>query len=247
MVSLMIDFHAHILPDLDDGASFWEESLAMAKKAKAEGIKGIILTPHYIERRYRNTRRRIMSKFEEMRYRLAKAEIAIEVYPGAEVRIEPELLTWLQKGELMTINDGKKYLLVELPFTGLPAYIDKILDELPGAGITPIIAHPERHQAITNNPDWLNAALAKGVLFQINTGSFTGAFGLDVQKAAVNIATRGMIHFLGSDAHSLPHRPATLIPAVSYLEGILSPGDIKRITTDNPRAVLKGEKILNPI
>ncbi|WP_460001767.1 CpsB/CapC family capsule biosynthesis tyrosine phosphatase [Paradesulfitobacterium aromaticivorans] len=34
---MLVDFHIHILPGLDDGACYWEESLDMAKAAIAEG------------------------------------------------------------------------------------------------------------------------------------------------------------------------------------------------------------------
>ena len=43
----MIDIHCLLLYGVDDGAKTIDESLAMLKEAKAQGISDIILTPHY--------------------------------------------------------------------------------------------------------------------------------------------------------------------------------------------------------
>ena len=41
------DFHCHILPGIDDGASDLDVSLGLIKMQEAQGIKTIIATPHY--------------------------------------------------------------------------------------------------------------------------------------------------------------------------------------------------------
>ena len=42
----MIDIHAHILPDLDDGSEDMEESLEMAELAVESGVEIMAATPH---------------------------------------------------------------------------------------------------------------------------------------------------------------------------------------------------------
>jgi len=42
----MIDIHAHILPNVDDGPIDFDESLEMARAGWEEGIRAIIATPH---------------------------------------------------------------------------------------------------------------------------------------------------------------------------------------------------------
>ena len=44
---MVIDFHSHILPRLDDGSRSVEESLAMLQLSRAQGVEEIILTPHF--------------------------------------------------------------------------------------------------------------------------------------------------------------------------------------------------------
>ena len=43
----MIDFHNHIIPNLDDGSKSVEMSLNMLKEAQSQGITDIVNTVHY--------------------------------------------------------------------------------------------------------------------------------------------------------------------------------------------------------
>ena len=43
----MIDFHAHILPKMDDGSKSAEESIAMLKIQAEQGIRCVVATPHF--------------------------------------------------------------------------------------------------------------------------------------------------------------------------------------------------------
>ena len=43
----MVDFHTHILPRIDDGATDETTSLQMLNIALKQGISDVVLTPHY--------------------------------------------------------------------------------------------------------------------------------------------------------------------------------------------------------
>ena len=43
----LYDIHCHILPGVDDGARNMEESLWMLNKEYQEGVRHVILTPHF--------------------------------------------------------------------------------------------------------------------------------------------------------------------------------------------------------
>ena len=45
----MIDFHTHILPNIDDGARNIEETIELIKEAKQAGFDEIILTSHTLK------------------------------------------------------------------------------------------------------------------------------------------------------------------------------------------------------
>jgi len=63
----MIDLHSHILPDIDDGASTTEDSLAMARIAVDNGTTVIAATPHVIEGQWLPEWATIVSLCEELR------------------------------------------------------------------------------------------------------------------------------------------------------------------------------------
>ena len=47
----IIDVHAHVIPEVDDGSREMEESLEMLKMAAEQGVCAVIATPHYSRRR----------------------------------------------------------------------------------------------------------------------------------------------------------------------------------------------------
>lgn len=54
----MIDIHSHIIPFVDDGPPNWDAAIEMAKQAHADGIRGIVATPHHKTGRYINLLRK---------------------------------------------------------------------------------------------------------------------------------------------------------------------------------------------
>ena len=43
----MIDWHSHILPELDDGSRSVAESIYLINMQKAQGVGTVIATPHF--------------------------------------------------------------------------------------------------------------------------------------------------------------------------------------------------------
>ena len=64
--------------------------------------------------------------------------------PGAEVYFTGDVVERARAGDLMTIADGGRYLLLELPYQQIPMGVDDTIFQLKLLGITPLMAHPER-------------------------------------------------------------------------------------------------------
>ena len=43
----MIDFHSHILPEMDDGSKDVKMSLAMLQMEREQGVTEVVFTPHF--------------------------------------------------------------------------------------------------------------------------------------------------------------------------------------------------------
>jgi protein-tyrosine phosphatase len=178
----MIDVHSHILPGLDDGAESMEEALEMARLAVADGIRVMVATPHLFKRKIVeldaiNEKRVILEHIDTYRDRLAVEGIALEILPGCEVPLTIEALSLLAEDRGLTVNDGKRYILLELPHFSIPPYLEDICFRLQCQGITPIITHPEKHPSIQESPDRLGRLIDQGCLAQLTAGSLTGGFG----------------------------------------------------------------------
>lgn len=244
----MIDLHAHILPGLDDGPPTWEESLEMARMAVDDGIRVMVATPHLfkdrvIDSRQLNHKDAILEKIAEFRERLTAAEISLEIFPGCDLPLSVEALKLLDDGQALTINDGKRYLLLEIPDTSIPPAMEEICFRLQSKGITPIITHPERHLIIQEMPDKLRRLLDLGCLAQLTAGSLTGIFGRQVNKVARKLVKKGYIQLLATDAHDCRRRPPLLRQAVNELAGLVGADHARAMVTTIPEKIIRGEPL----
>lgn len=243
----VVDSHIHILPGLDDGAGSWEEAVEIAKAAMADGTTALIVTPHYNDMRDHTPRDRVYKELNVFRKYLAKARIALDLYPGAEITLHPRVPELLDKGVLTTINDTA-YMLVELPFGEEIAKSEKVILKLRKAGIIPILAHPERHREVREQPDWLVRFIESGCLAQVNAGSLTGERGDVVRDFAENLVSRQLVHLLGSDSHNLSQRKPELAKAIEIIRRLVGEQRAAFMVKECPEKVLAGQplnKILN--
>lgn len=205
MVDFMIsiDFHSHILPAMDDGAKDVIESTAMARVASEKGINIIVATPHFIYGDTTYKKQHVIEKVEALNKELQRENIPLEILPGQEVYLCPEIPNLLKNNEIITMGDKGKYILVELPMHEYPNYTEKTLFEIMLQGVVPIIAHPERNRVFAKHPSMLYTLITKGILAQGNIGSFHGHYGAKAKEVADIFLKHNYYHFLGFDAHSI--------------------------------------------
>lgn len=217
----MIDLHCHILPGVDDGAPDLDTSVAMAQMALADGIETIVATPHVSGRGYPRPDE-IRSATEQLNKVLSDRGRAPEILAGAEVRADLNLAELVAGGDILTLADQGNYLLVEPPFVGVPAYLEQLCFELQIAGITPILAHPERTDLVLQRPEVYRRLVSRGCLMQVNAASIRGDNGERIRKITVSLIRERLAHILSSDAHNCRGRP----PLLSDLsEAVAQAGD----------------------
>lgn len=237
----MIDIHCHILPDIDDGAKDMVEAVEMARIAYKEGITQIVATPHYIEDgEYLSEG--IDEKVKKLNSILKEKEIDLEILAGNEVYITPNMVSLIENKHINTINDTK-YLLIEFPFFDIPNYTEDIIFELKLRGLTPIIAHPERNKAISENLNMLIKYIDMGALCQINSGSITGKFGKETMETALDLVKHDMIHVVASDGHSMRGRKPSLKRAYEKVIGLYGEEKAKELFYANTQKIIEGKEI----
>lgn len=244
----MIDLHAHILPALDDGARDLAEALAMARLAVADGIRTLVATPHLFwqdshSARKINEKAIVLEQLHIFRDQLAAADIPLEILPGCDFPLHQEALRLLEEDRALTINDGRRYLLLELSNFAIPPFLAEICFRLQGQGITPIITHPERNPLIQEKPERLVQLLDLGCLAQLTASSLTGGFGRRVARFARELVRRGYVQVVASDAHGVRHRPPLLQPAVAELRALVGTAKAEQMVLGWPERIIRGELV----
>ena len=200
---MKLDFHSHILPGLDDGATDLQNAISLVSAMKDWGFERITCTPH-ITNKFMNTPDTIRPAFEQLQEALYVNGIDVELRMSAEYRLVPE--TWpevLEKNWLMPIED--KFVIMELPIFNPEDIKDiKPIEEfrkVVSLGLTPLLPHPERYFYLSK--DELMRYLDAGVKIQSNYGSLAGLYGDQAQQNAQALVDEGLVSYYGTDMHNL--------------------------------------------
>lgn len=208
----MVDIHCHILPETDDGAVSLDESVAMCRAAAADGIAAIVATPHLFDGVHTcHEREVILQKIAQLQEAVGTS---LQILPGAEVRYSYEIFQEAADPQGRIRLNGSSYMLLEFPFQSVPPNLDRTIFQILSAGITPVIAHPERNRQIQEKPALLFDLLERGALAQLDAGSLTQSFGPAPFVAARRMVEAGAAHFLATDAHHQDRRRPVLSTAV---------------------------------
>lgn len=233
----MIDTHSHILAGIDDGADTMEETKQLLDKALEEGLTGIIATPHAHHPNFPTDVQKTKQQLAITNAYIAEQNLPIQVYSGNECRLSDKLPERLATGESLTLADSR-YVLLELPSSGVPAYTVPIIQQLIAANYTPIIAHAERNQGVIEKPERLERLLLHGALAQVTSGSLVGSFGKAIQRTAFSLLDANLIHCYGSDVHNMSKRPYAFKEGLAVLEKKKQHEMIKILMRNN-EAILK--------
>jgi protein-tyrosine phosphatase len=236
------DIHCHLLPGLDDGASTLDEALAMAEMAVSDGIGTIVATPHQLGNHAQNSGETIRAAVDRFQQTLRQRRIPLRVLPGADVRIEPDLVRKIRIGEVLTLADRRRHILLELPHD-VYVPLDRLLADLSAVGIVGILSHPERNRGIINQPGVLRPLVQRGCLLQVTAGSLTGVFGQQVQRFSESLVEQGLVHFISTDAHGTKARPPKLGDAFQRVVELVGRKTAEDLFCRNPEAVARGEKV----
>ncbi len=239
----MIDIHAHILPGLDDGPEELSQAVKMCRIAEGDGIQTIVATPHTLNGVYLNEKERILKEIRTLRQSLDSEGIRIDILPGTDTHVHPELLNHITRGHVMTLNDTGKYIMLEFPDYFVFPQIKEFLNLLISKGIIPIISHPERNKQILRKIGLLREMIALGALSQVTAMSITGGFGRGVKRAAEKMIKENLIQVIASDSHSPNKRPPVLSSALDRVEKWIGTKEALDMVTTIPEAIISGRRV----
>ena len=121
----LYDIHCHILPGVDDGARNMEESLWMLNKEYQEGVRHVILTPHFRYDMFEPHMNIVTRQFMQLRRAAMNiGDEGMRLYLGCELHSSMDMVECLKKGRRLTLA-GSRYVLVEFSNGDEKNYIEE--------------------------------------------------------------------------------------------------------------------------
>jgi len=215
----------------------------MARQAAADGIAAICATPH-IRADHAVCIEDLPARRAELRDALLQVGCSTCVLPGGEVAAE--MLGALDDPELASVTLGGSgvWILLEPAPGPLDERLDAAVDALRARGFRVLLAHPERHPG-PHFVDRLGRLIAKGALIQVTAAYLRDA---PTRRAILTLARAGLIHVLGSDAHSSrAGRRVELAAALEILattEPVAS--HLEWVAHAAPWGIVRGQDVVSP-
>ncbi|MCR5704592.1 MAG: hypothetical protein K6G85_08205 [Eubacterium sp.] len=238
MVNLT-DLHNHILYGVDDGSDSLETSLEIIKQEYEQGVRNIILTPHFHIGECMPKQEKMQEHFEVLQKAVKKQYPDMKLYLGNEVMACNDMPDLLEEGRILSLA-GSRYVLVEFYPTVREKEMERYLMDLISGGYIPIIAHCERYQCLRKkigviNREQILHLIEMGVYFQVNATSLLGR----EKKFVLKMMKENFLYFIATDAHSTGRRGVYWDECLKVLEKKFTPGYLQWLLVDNPQKVIE--------
>ncbi len=241
-LAFMVDLHCHILPELDDGSRSMVDSVAMARQAAADGIDTVCATPH-IRHDHEVRIAEIATRVAELQRVLDAEQVPVEILAGGELAQSAADTLTPEELRLVSLGGNGGWVLLEPAPGPIDEQLGETVERLADHGARAIVAHPERH-AGADLRRRLHALVDLGCLIQ-----WTAEFVAFAQPGdlVLRYAGEGLVHLLGSDAHSsLAGRPVRLAAGFTRLCEVCPVEWVAWMADQAPRRILAGEPVAIP-
>jgi protein-tyrosine phosphatase len=196
-----VDCHSHVLPSGDDGAQTLEEGLELCAGAAAHGTALLYATPHVWPHLPLTDEREqaVRAAFAELRERAP-----LEVRLGFELTPTRALLDDDPRRYAL---DGIDAVLIEIPFAGAADLFLACAEHIEEARLTPVVAHPERTEALRTRPELAEELAERGWLLQVNATSLLGRHGDEAAVLGWSLVENDAAALVASDGHRAARPP----------------------------------------
>ena len=198
-----VDVHSHVCPSGDDGVRTVTEGVAVCRDAARQGTAVLFATPHVWPHFLLDDERE--RAVREAFGRLVPVA-GLDLRLGWELSPSPALL---REDPRRYELEGTGCVLMEMPFSGPADGLFALAEHAERAGLRPVVAHPERTEAVQAEPRLVDELAARGWLVQVNATSVTGYHGPIAELLAWDLLERGLVSLVASDGHRAA-RPARL-------------------------------------
>jgi protein-tyrosine phosphatase len=231
-----VDLHSHVLFGLDDGAPDEDTALAMLDGLATLGVTEQCATVHQKASQF-------LPVWGDVEARFARLE-AVRKPHHPTLRLGAENMwddVFYRRALENTIPSyrGIQAFLVEIPPPLMPPRMVEYLFDMVRAGKLPVLAHPERYQALWDN-DALARSLRRVCAFVIDLPAVAGFHGRRETKQARHLLELGLVAAVATDAHQVGDIQQAA-RGLAWIEKKLGSGTVDRLFDQAPRAILRGE------
>ena len=231
----LIDIHCHILPKVDDGPDSVEESLKILKDMRRQGIKHVIVTPHYRPEMFEPSMKRVIYSYRHLRD--IAYDMGVSMSLGCEYYRNEQIIEHMDNRK-RPVMAGSRYVLIKFSMNDLFPTIRNYVYELITHGYQPIIAHVERYFCC-QKMEKIQELKDMGALVQVNAGSVLGEEGWKLKKFCLDLMKKDLVDFVASDTHNTSDRKLNLKKCASFVTKKMGKQYAERIFFNNPLNILK--------
>lgn len=230
----MIDLHSHLLPAVDDGSRTVEQSVGVLRRMAELGITDVCLTPHL---RANETVDAPPDRHDDAFAALrAEAPDLPRLHRGAEVMLDRPLPLEPDRMRRITLG-GTQYILVEFPRLVAVEAVTNALTRVRDAGLTPVLAHPERYGSCSVEAVAYWRSLGARMQVDATTLHSPQTRG----QRARQLVAAGLADILAGDNHG---DERTIAAGADFLRALDGNAQAELLTVANPSAILRGEPLV---
>ncbi|MCL2449398.1 MAG: protein tyrosine phosphatase [Polyangiaceae bacterium] len=233
-----VDLHCHWVAGIDDGPRSPGDGLEMLRRLKQVGFDDVVATPHMRPGLFDNDRPKIEQAFLAMGPVLSQSGAGAlpRVHLSSEHFFDDVVFGRLLRGEALPYTGGA--VLVEFG-SAFPVLAEHRFFDLRSRGLAPVLAHPERYEAVWRDDACLDPLLDSGAHLLLDLCSLVGKYGRAPERAATKLLEEDAYEAACSDAHR-PEDVELVARAVDRLTALVGRADATRLLAEGPRALLTG-------
>ncbi len=244
-----IDLHSHWVIGVDDGARTTEESAQILQGLRQAGFATVVATPHTRPGMFENDADGLRAAYARTVEALegARREGTLpEVMLASEHYFDDLVFARMRGGGAIPYPPlpGRpaqrvRPILVEFPPNAFPTHVQARFFDLRRAGLSAVLAHPERYQPVWDDDRCLDALIDAGAALLLDVCALVGKYGRAPQRAAEKLVGEGAYEAACSDAHR-PEDPEATARAIERLRELAGAAEVTRLLRDGPQKILQG-------
>jgi protein-tyrosine phosphatase len=200
-----IDLHSHWVAAIDDGARTHQDGRDLLAALHRAGFDRVVATPHMRPGMFENTATALRRAYEATVQAVGASETTAAsglpaVSLSSEHWFDDVVFGRLLEGEALPYPGGHS-VLVEFPVRAFPLRAQHRFHDLVRRNLRPVLAHPERYEAVAENIEVLDPLLDVGAVLLLDVAALSGKYGRAARKAAEKLLDEGYYYAACSDAH----------------------------------------------